>query len=151
MRERVTEANLGTMWEPNGPDAVLVSNDLGRTALALRPHFDDLDQRCLVLVWTGAQFASIGAPNDEAISGHRLYDKGLSEIMWAGVVRESQLVDQLERQNRVHPAHHSSTYSPLTHHVLPLKEAVIEVVARNLAIQRHDGATLDAAVAAVRR
>jgi hypothetical protein len=88
--------------------------------------------------WTGTKSASIGAPNDGAISGHRLYDKGLRGIMWAGVVRERQLVDALERQNRVHPAHDSSNYAALTHHVLPLKEAVIEVVARDLAIQRCD-------------
>jgi hypothetical protein len=40
-------------------------------------------------------------PNDEAISGHRLYGSGLSEVLWAGVIRDSDTVRALEKQNRV--------------------------------------------------
>jgi hypothetical protein len=36
-------------WEPNAPEACLVSDDQGRAALAQRAHPDDSDQRCVVL------------------------------------------------------------------------------------------------------
>ena len=34
MGERVVESGIRIQWEPNAPDAVMVSNDAGRTALA---------------------------------------------------------------------------------------------------------------------
>lgn len=89
-------------------------------------------------------------PNDEAISGHRLWDKGLSGVLWAGVVHGSSLIEELERQNRVHPLHRASLFEGLTHYVLRLKEGVVEVVAREVAAQRADGTTLEAAVSAYR-
>jgi hypothetical protein len=36
-------------WEPNAPEAFLVSDDMGRGALAQHAHPDDPDQRCVVL------------------------------------------------------------------------------------------------------
>jgi hypothetical protein len=80
MAERVVRVGLGVKWEPNAPDAVMVSNDPGRTVLAARAHPDDSDQRNVVLVWSGVETATLGAPNDEAISGHRLWRHGLSEV-----------------------------------------------------------------------
>jgi hypothetical protein len=32
---------LGVVWEPNAPLAILVSDDFGKTALALERHPDD--------------------------------------------------------------------------------------------------------------
>lgn len=95
--------------------------------------------------------ASMAGPNDEAISGHRLYEMGLSELSWAGVVQQSELVQALERQDRAHPAHDRSRYSQLAHHVLLLKEGVVEVAARALTIERRAGSTLAAAVAVITR
>jgi len=34
-------------------------------------------------------------PNDEAISGHRSYEKGFREVRWVGVVQNSDLVTPL--------------------------------------------------------
>jgi hypothetical protein len=73
MGERVSAKDLGTVWEPNAPEAILISTDSGAAVLALRAHPDDADQRCVVVVWAGTELASFGGPNDEARSGHRLY------------------------------------------------------------------------------
>jgi hypothetical protein len=150
MVEHVTVLELGVTWEPNAPDAVLVSNDFGKTALGLNAHADDEDKNCVVLVWTGTRSACLADPNDEAISGHRLYAKGLEGVLWAGEVHESELIRDLERQNRVHPRHQASRFESLMHHILLLKECVAEVVAEEVEVRRLNGPTLDAASSAMR-
>ena len=151
MAEHVRQLDLGVSWDPNAPDAVLMSDDRGRTSLAVRASVEDADRRSVVLVWTGVLFSSLGAPNDEAIAGHRLYDKGIREVLWAGGVEQSELVKSLEQQNRVHARHVPTRYDDLEHHVVLLKEGVVEVVARALTIERHAGATVDSAVIALGR
>lgn len=148
MAERVVPLEVGVEWEPNAPDAVLLSQDLGQSVLSLRAHFDDPDQRCVAFRWSGVRSATMSAPNDEAISGHRLSAHGLSGLLWAGQVLESSLIDTLERQNRAHPFHDASRFRELVHHIVLTKERTIEVVARSLTVERHDGSTMAAAVAA---
>lgn len=148
--EHVVPLELGITWEPGAPEAVLVSDDRGITALALNRHSNDHDERCVVVVWKGTRSAVFSDPNDEAISGHRLYPKGLSEVTWAGSVQSSATVEALERQNRVHPYHDARRFARLTHHVLLLKECVAEVVAETIEVRRVEGSTLEAAVAVMR-
>ena len=148
MPERVEALELGVVWEPNAPEAVLLSGDFGATSLALQAHTEDPDRRCVVLEWAGCRFASMGLPNDEAISGHRLWRKGLSEARWAGRVLDSELIAELERQNRIHPSHDPLLFEDLTHFVVPLKECVVEVVASTLAVRRAEGTTAEAAAGA---
>ncbi len=71
-------------------------------------------------------------PNDAAISGHRLYGRGLDQVLWAGEVLDSEWTADLERRNRVHPSHQPERFSELRHFVLPLKEDTVEVVARSV-------------------
>ena len=149
MAERIEAVDLGAKWDPNAPEVRLLSDDFGKTVLALKPHPDDADRSCVVLAWSGTRSAWMADPNDEAISGHRLYRHGLNEVLWAGVVHDSDAIRALEKQNRVHPFHDPSSFDRLTHHVVPLKECVVEVVAEALSIQRLGGTTLDAAVAAL--
>lgn len=146
--EQVESLDIGVTWEPNAPDAVLLSADVGPSTLALNAHPDDPDDRCVVLTWTGCRYASMAPPNDEAISGHRLWVKGLQGLLWLGVVHDSELIARLELQNRVHPMHRASLFESLTHYVLPLKECVVEVAARDLAVHRVGGTTVEAAVRA---
>jgi hypothetical protein len=148
MTEHVRALDLGVTWEPNAPDAILLSADFGPTTLALEAHPNDPDKHCVVLVWTGCRYACMAPPNDEAINGHRLWEKGLQGQLWAGIVHNSDLIDGLERQNRVHPMHSAALFEGLTHYVLPLKECVVEVVARDLTVHRVEGTTVEAAARA---
>ena len=148
MSEKVVPVDLGVVWDPNDPDAVLVADDRG-AALALRPRADDTDQRTVVLVWTGTHYSSMGGPNGEAIAGHRLYGKGLEDVLWIGEVSNSELVAMLEKQNNVHPQHDSPRFADLAHHVVLTKEQVIEVVARGLEVRRIEGSRQEAAVKAL--
>jgi len=142
--ERVDRLDVGTRWEPNAPDAVLVADDQGTVVLALNAHPEDEDHRAITLVWSGAHSATMGDPNDEAISGHRLYRTGLDAVHWAGVVHGSELIADLEARNRVHPGHDARQYGDLRHYVLPLKECVVEVVATHLTMSRVEGSTKQA-------
>jgi len=125
-------------WDPNAPEAYLVSDDAGRCALALRAHPGDPDQRCVVLRWDGVPYAAMGAPNDEALDRHHLYAVGLKGLLWLGVVRESALVAHLQ------PMWHSQRPTPL-HYVAVSKECVIEVLAESIKVLRIDGTPAEAA------
>lgn len=148
MAEAVVPVQPSVSWEPNAPNAVLLSDDFARTVLALNPHPDDADTRSVVLIWEGTRYASMGSPNDEAISGHRLFDKGLRDLLWLGLVEDSELIASLEQANSVHPHHQPEWYAAMSHHILPLKEATVEVVATTLSVVRVTGSTVHAVVAA---
>lgn len=128
--------DLGVTWDPNAPDAVLTASDVGHTRLTLRAHPDDPDRRDVVLEWSGSRFSSMSDPNDEAISGHRLFSKGLCDDLWAGLVEHSNLILDLERQNRVHPLHDPSRFQRMSHYVVLLKECVVEVAAGDMLVRR---------------
>ena len=117
--------------------------------LALKPHHNDTDRRCVALVWSGTRSACLADPNDEAKSGHRLYESGLSNVLWAGLVRDSETIVALERANRVHPNHDPTRFESLQHHVILLKECAAEVVAEAVTVQRFEGTTLAAVTAAM--
>jgi hypothetical protein len=145
MAEQVVPWDPGVKWEPNAPDAVLAVGDHGRAVLALNAHLDDADQGCVVFVWSGTQAAIMGSPNDEAQSGHRLYGRGLSDVLWAGIVEQSAWISDLERQNRVHRRHDPARLTRLTHFILPLKECTVEAVAEEVTVLRLPGPTSAAA------
>lgn len=128
-------------WEPNAPEAFLVSDDMGRGALAQRAHPADPDRRCVVLRWDVVHYALMGPPNDEARDQHRLYEVGLMDLDWLGIVRESQLVEALR------PTWYSAGGFVPMHYVVVSKECVVEVVAENVDAFRIEGTTRQAATA----
>lgn len=124
-------------WEPNAPEACLLVDDQARAALAQRAHPDDSDQRCVVLRWDMALHAEMGPPNDEARAQHRLYSFGLPELLWLGVVRDSELVARLRPMWS--PVGGGRRIQPM-HYVALSKECVIEVVAADVELCRIGGA-----------
>ena len=136
MTEQVVPLDLGVMWEPNSPDAVLVSTDGGRAALALNAHASDEDQRAVVLTWNGCAAALLAPPNDEARHQHRRYHSGLREVLWAGVVEGSEWAATVD------PMQAGSAGS---HFVVLTKEATVEVLAHGLSVVRVPGSTAEAA------
>jgi hypothetical protein len=146
-RERIRNVKLRAMWDPGAPDAVLVTMDFGPTVLALEAHPDDPDQRCVVLHWLGVQAAVMEPPNDEALAGHRLYDRGLAKVDWCGEVVHSAWIADLIRRNEVHDRHSPALFDGLRHYIVPLKESVVEVVATSVAVHRRAGDTREAALA----
>lgn len=105
----------------------------------------------MVFVWSRAWAAIMGPPNDEAIEGHRLYSRGLSDVLWAGTVEQSEWIADLERRNRVHSGHNPAWFARLTHFILPLKEDTVEVIAEAVTVLRRPGPTTSAAAAVLER
>jgi hypothetical protein len=132
-------------WEPNAPDAVLISDDFGRGALALTAHPKDPDRRTVVLRFDLVMYSAMTPPNDEALNHHPLYDCGLKELLWLGVVRESRLAARLKPM--WHPVA-ERRLQPM-HFIAPLKECVVEVVAAKVDVFRLDGDTRQACLSAI--
>jgi hypothetical protein len=149
MREVVRSVDVGVVWEPNCPDAILLSDDRGSTALALNAHPDDEDQRAVVLRWSGVLLASIGDPNDEGLSRHRLYDSGLKDVLWIGEVFNSETVASLVREGDIDSRAAAVPTDGATHHVVLTKEVTVDVVALALKVTRIPGDTAHAAVRAL--
>jgi hypothetical protein len=69
-----------------------------------------------------------GAPNDEALGGHPLYVKGLG---FYGVFRveNSSWIEQLERQNSVHPSHGRKWFlEGKQHYIFTFHDSTLECV-----------------------
>ena len=145
MPEFVLPLDVMVRWEPNAPHAVLLADDTGRTVLALDPHPDDGDRRCVVLTWQGSRSATMSGPSEYAVAGHRLWDRGLRDVAWVGVVQGSRLVAEIEAGP---PARHEP-FRSLAHHVVLLEHCTVEVVAELLVVTRLPGTTADTAATAL--
>jgi hypothetical protein len=132
--EYVVPLDVMVRWDSVAPRAEIAGPTGGRAALAVAPHPDDLDQRCVVLVWTGARSITTSDPH-APLSRHRLADRGLRDVAWVGVVR-----------NRDEPRENG-----VVHHLVLLDDRAVEVVAELLAVHRAPGSTADAAAAALER
>lgn len=120
---------LGLRWEPNGVVEPELTVADGSARLRLGPHPDDEDQRAVTFTFDQVRHASIGFPNDEGRTHHRLWRRGLSDIHWIAKVEGSQLIEAINQS--------SALPSSLTHWVVLLKEETVEVVARSLEATRE--------------
>ncbi len=79
-----------------------------------------------------------GYPNDDAISGHRLYDKGLSASTTVEVLNSSWIAG-MEKANRVHHNHHADLFSDLRHFIIQFHDTMLEFIAKDLEVFTADG------------
>ena len=114
-------------WEPNAPRACLLSTDEGLVVLALVAHFDDLDQRTVVLRWDDSVASVMSVINDEGLWAHRLYSAGLDRLLWLGVVDGSDwgIGDRASQPS-------------VQHFIAALKECVVEVLAPDVTVARSN-------------
>jgi hypothetical protein len=75
-----------------------------------------------------------GPPNDEAISGHPLYKKGLSSYSCYQVIN-SPWIRIMEQRNSVHPSHRPEGYNGLIHYIFTFHDSTFECIARSLSVQ----------------
>ena len=75
-----------------------------------------------------------GPPNDEAISGHPLYSRGLRSYASFRVLGSSW-IRNLEKMNRVHARHNPAQFSTLQHYIFAFHDSTFECVARDLAYE----------------
>jgi acetyl-CoA acetyltransferase len=130
--EYVVPLDVMVRWDAIAPAAEIAGPVDGVAAVALAPHPDDADQRTVILRWTGARSVTISDPH-APLSRHRLYEHGLRDIAWMGVVRNTGVDPE-----------------GLVQHLVLLDDRTVEVVAELLTVQRSKGSTADVAQAAVR-
>ena len=138
----VTPIEVGITWDPNAPDAVLISGDNSVAVLALNANIGDPSRDAVVFTWLGCRGTRLQPWNDEGILGHPLWGQGLQDVRWIGELSSSYWLDE-------HPGS-AGRDNGLRHFVLPLKECVVEVLADSFSISRRPGPTHEAASGVVR-
>jgi hypothetical protein len=115
------------------------------------PSFDGTKPRSVSPV-TGSQSVAMltvdpylafqfGPPNDEAISGHRLYEMGLRPYGSFEVLNSSWIAS-LEKANRVHSSHTPELFSDYRHFILTFHDSMLEFIAESFSTSSHEGAVL---------
>ena len=79
-----------------------------------------------------------GSPNDEALRGHPLHQRGLRPY-GAYEVRDSSWVRALKGMNSVHSSHDPDRFARLRHYVFTFHDSTFECVAEGLKASEHDG------------
>ena len=92
------------------------------------------DERFVVLALPYSDM-KMGGPNDETLNGHPLYEFGLKHYS-IHRIENSPWLQELERQNSVHPRHTSAWFlNGKVHYLIALKEQTIECVAIGTEVQ----------------
>ena len=80
-----------------------------------------------VVVLDGVHSVMFGSPNDEALHGHPLADRGLGAYAAHEVV-SSSWIRGLERMNRAHSVHSAAACARLRHFILTFHDSTFECV-----------------------
>jgi hypothetical protein len=86
--------------------------------------------------------SSFGPPNDDALSGHPLYPRGLRPYGAYEVLR-STWIRRLERMNAVHPQHRPERYASRRHFVFTFHDSTFECVADRFDVSTRRGSLRD--------
>ena len=81
---------------------------------------------------------TLGPPNDEALSGHPLADRGLRPY-GAFEIRDSSWIDRLRTMNSVHPQHQDEAFAGYRHLIFTFHDSTFECVAEALSAEVVSG------------
>jgi hypothetical protein len=135
--------DIGPLWDSGAPLPHLIS-DGSRAFVACRtglrhPGWDGTypamvsadDERpslfTVIEIWGCAQ-VRFGGPNDEAITGHPLYGKGLDAYR-AHEVFNSRWIEDAIAVNSVHPYHSDARFRELHHYAFLFHDEMLEALA----------------------
>jgi hypothetical protein len=133
--ERVVPLDLGLVATPGAPYPVLLQNDWNAFLVFYLAAIDPSGDAIGIVEWIGCTSTSFGYPNEEALSGHRLWDRGLSEVHWCGEVLNSSWIAEMEIANRVHFMHDPANWATLRHFILPFQDSTFECAADDYLIE----------------
>ncbi|APY06830.1 hypothetical protein BWZ20_00310 [Winogradskyella sp. J14-2] len=77
-----------------------------------------------------------GSPNDEAMSGHPLYELGLKPYSIQKVI-DSEWIKQLKKINSVHPYHKDELFEKYKHFIFFFHDTCFEIVAESYSIEQN--------------
>lgn|SRR3989338_3469495 len=95
---------------------------------------NDDDLGIAVVKFNSFEQFKFGSPNDEAIHGHPYYSAGLTPYS-IHRVENSDWIQQLEKQNSVHPYHKSEVYAELQHLIFFFHDSCFEIVCKDYAYE----------------
>lgn len=94
------------------------------------------DSGVAVFEFAGIESFQFGAPNDEALGGHRYVNLDLGP--WRIYeVHNSEWIQELEQMNNVHPRHNKDVYYKFKHFIFSFKESTFECVTMGYKIFLH--------------
>ena len=88
---------------------------------------------------------TLGPPNDEAISGHPLYKKGLRPYS-ALLVNNSSWIDFYCKINSAHPHHNAKSFAAKRHYIMAFHDSIFECIADRYTIDVTSGSVAAIAV-----
>lgn len=95
---------------------------------SLRLRYRTVDDKIVVVRFPLCSYVAFGAPNDEALVGHPLYNRGLKHYSVHEILASS-LIEMLERRNSVHPCHDRKLYlQDKRHYVFTFQDSTLECV-----------------------
>ncbi len=103
-------------------------------------------ERCL-LTFRNVDSVLFGGSNDEALSGHRLWGRGLQFYAFQEVIN-SAWIAQRETENSVHEYHHGGWHARLRHFIYTFHDETLECIAADFVVDDPDSAS-PAALAAL--
>ena len=108
-------------------------------AYYMQEQKQDFELQAVGLVkFKGFHSYKFGAPNDEAFHGHPLSENGL-EPYGTFKILNSTWVQELCKQNSVHPYHSDEIFDDLVHFVWSFHDTTLEVVAKSYEFSFHQG------------
>jgi hypothetical protein len=93
------------------------------------------------VTFEGVRKVALGAPNEEALSGHRLAQNGLLHFSFHEVHHSDWITDLMNR-NSVHHRHADELFAGVRHFIATFKDETFECVARTIAVAHDKGAEL---------
>ncbi len=146
--DRVEELKGFPQCDTGAPSPMILSTE-GACILLYRIASEvDVLEEVARVHFTHCFAAMHGPPNDEALNGHPLYERGL-RFYGAYEVLKSSWIRGLERANRVHPLHSLERYARLRHFVFTFHDSTFECVAENYSVE-FQASTIDLAAITIR-
>ena len=99
---------------------------------------DTADEAVAVITFKRYRVYKFGPPNDEAITGHPLYKKGLKPYS-IFKVNGSSWIEELEKMNSVHPHHDKKRFDALSHFIFVFHDSTFECVVEGISSEIKSG------------
>lgn len=94
-------------------------------------YYMDQEDKMAVITFSRCLTYKSGPPNEEAISGHPFYCKGLRPNTFYRVNHSSWIKDMIT-MNEVHPYHKERQYDDYIHYMLCFHDSIFECVAEKI-------------------
>ncbi|QIK66736.1 hypothetical protein G7072_10650 [Nocardioides sp. HDW12B] len=126
----------------NGFKAVLVCRaamadpDWDGTYAAGVSSSDQTPTGMLEFTFSGCHSVKIGGPNDEALSGHPLFTRGLDGC-GPHLVHNSEWIAEQEAINSVHEYHQGGWHERMNHYFFVFHDEVFEALAKSVDVRSH--------------